>query len=292
VETSKVVPSKYQELFNDLASRGWTVKGLTARTTDLTLIDYHKLPGYSSSMIREIDRSPLHARTSKDTFVPSPATDLGTAFHAAWLEQELFQKHYIPCPAEYSDRRKKDYKDWAKLQDPAKEILPYKTSIDIHGMMEAAKQNKAICDLTKRSIVEESIFWIDQKTGLLCKSRADMVSEGKGEIVTDIKTTRDASFYKFRKSYEDMKYYVQAAMQREAVAITRGPAKRTNYVFAIESSAPYGNTLYPVDEEYMQLGHRLLRAALSRIAECEAINIWPGYDEITEHGLYPSSWLK
>lgn len=277
-----------QKLFAELEKLGWIVIGLTARTTDLSIQDYHSLPGYGSSLIRAGDRSAQHLLHARDETKTSAAMDLGTAFHTAYLEPDKFDGRYIY--AKYRDQRKSDYKRWAKQQDATKEILHFDFSEILQGMVKSAKANKVATDLMADGIVEESIFWIDEKTGVLCKSRADFATHGIAEQVVDVKTCVDASFDAFQRTIVSMKYHVQAAIQIESMRVTRGKEARRHSIFAIEKNPPYGNILFPFDEEFLTMGHSRFRYILTQIADWENSGVWPGYPPMLD--MYPPTWIK
>ncbi len=308
--------SDAEELFAALEDRGWTVNGLTARTTDLSIQDYHSLPGYGSTLIRAGDRSGLHLLQARNETKTSAAMDLGTAFHSAYLEPGKFKSRYIF--AEYRDQRTSEFKRWAKQQDATKEILHFDMSETIQGMLDSANTNKLATSLMSNGIVEESTFWLDEKTGVLCKSRTDYVSSGLGEQIVDIKTCKDASFDTFQRTVVTMGYHIQAAIQMEAVRVTRGDLsdhphkskvisddvgtklvgtdgheitnRRVHSLFAIENVPPYGNALYPLDDELICIGHSRFRFILTQIADWENSGVWPGYPPMLD--MYAPVWMK
>ncbi len=107
-----------------------------------------------------------------------------------------------------------------------------------------------------------------------CKGRVDFLADC-GALV-DLKTCRDGSPAGFGRAAFNMSMHTQAAFYRDGYAAATG--RTLPYVIvAVETSAPFVVSVYPVPEAYLELGRDTYRAWLSRLATCRAENRWPGY---------------
>lgn len=129
---------------------------------------------------------------------------------------------------------------------------------------------------------EQSVYWTDPQTGVLCRCRPDFWAM-QADIIVDVKTCVDASPEAFAKSIVNWRYHVQDPMYREGCeAVTGRPQK---FVFlAVEKGAcvvngvAKGVGVYILDEESQDAGFKEYRQALNTYQECITSNQWPGYD--------------
>jgi hypothetical protein len=124
---------------------------------------------------------------------------------------------------------------------------------------------------------EYSAIWDDPETGVRCQARFDDIARGIGAI-TDLKTTTDASPYRFPRTVFDYGYHLQAAHYlRGAKAL--GIEADSFGIVAVEKEPPYAVAIYQLNAAAIYDGERELRPLLARWAECDAAGAWPGYAE-------------
>jgi hypothetical protein len=135
---------------------------------------------------------------------------------------------------------------------------------------------------------EQSLFWIDQATGVWCRARHDKaIRDRNGRLViVDLKTCENAADAGIQKSVANYGYHQQGAHYSDA-AVALGLGEDPGFVFIfVEKSPPHLINVVQLDDEAMEVGRRRNAAALRIYAECTKTGEWPGYDpEITEVGL-------
>ncbi len=171
--------------------------------------------------------------------------EFGTAVHMAVFEPERFETEYIHCP--YTDRRRKDYKDWAKeygIGEPgAPKPLNRFQSQDIANCCKAIRKNEMMGRLIAADgLCEHSLVWTSNPSGVHCKGRLD-------KIITDFRVcfdlkvigkvdndTLDAEFAKSAGNYDSQ---LQATHYLEACRENFG-GDDWEFVFGVvEGSAPF-----------------------------------------------------
>ena len=263
--------------------------------------DYHAGAGVSKSQLDHVARSPAHLQYArlhprKDT----SAFKIGRLTHLAVLEPELYMDAVAVSP-EVDRRTKVGKATWASFCDDneGREILTPTESAQIRGMQASVSQHPAANLLLSGDgpTRELSVYW-EQFTTLsddleapedhpvLCRCRPDLlippgsVGPIKGGIIVDLKTTRDASFYKFRSSVRTFRYQVQAAWYLRGVnqGFANGEDMFQTFVFiAVEKDPPHGVAVYQLDQSQIAEGYELFRANLSTYARCTQSGLWPSY---------------
>ena len=127
---------------------------------------------------------------------------------------------------------------------------------------------------------EQSVFWIDPETGVLCKCRPDWLCEpNPNSAILDVKTTVDASPEGFARAVFKYGYHRQAAWYLDGVEAATGMTPDSFMFLALEKTNPFAHAFYYADEQMIEQGRIENRALLRRYADCLAEDKWPGYDE-------------
>lgn len=243
--------------------------------------EYHGGPGISKSGLDLIARSPLHYWSAylDPNRQPREETDamkVGTAIHAAVLEPDVFASGYMPAPK--IDRRTKEGKQMhADLQAMAEErgaiLLDADDYAACQAIAEQVRQHPAARALFASGKAEQSAFWTDAETGVLCKARPDWLMPG---AVLDVKSTEDASPDGFRRSIVSWRYHVQAAWYLDGLTAIGHDARA--FIFgAFEKKPPYAAGFYFADADMIDVGRREYRRCLRVYADCLSADKWPGY---------------
>lgn len=254
---------------------------------------YHRWPAASQTVLKIMrDRSPAHARQYMLTPPePTPAMVLGQAIHAAILQPDIWETHYLRGPE--GDRRLKAVREaWEAMEaeNPCAIILrpeDYDTCLAIRDSVYAHPIAKKL--LGGES--ERSVVWRDKETGVLCKGRFDHLNLRLGTI-TDLKTTEDASPRSFQRSIWSYGYYMQGGHYMDASeAHELGVEFYT--IIAVEKQPPYAVAVYQLSPEAIQAGRQELRPLLRQWAECERTGYWPAYPlEAVEISLPDWAWRQ
>lgn len=246
----------------------------------LPTADYHSHPAIGHSSLVRIMRSPAHYQEYA-THPPEPtvAMQLGTAFHTALLEWELFGKTFVVAPK--FDRRTKAGKAEALAWETGhtgKIILTPDQMEAIGKMVLAVREHKGARRLLGDGLAETSGFWRDERTGIECKMRPDFLA-AEGETIAgivDIKTCVDASADGFSRAIATQGYDVQAAFYQDGMKTLSGETVPF-YFIAIEKEAPYALAVYRASQAMLEIGREKYRAALELLSWCRRNNFWPSY---------------
>ena len=240
--------------------------------TDLSLESYHAGDGVGASTLARVLRSPAHSRVP---IAPSPAMELGTAFHVAMEIGAAWRERYAIKPADH-DGRTRAGKEWVAAHADRPTL-----SADDADRVDAAAAATCAVALGKQTIgdaligahFERSHFSTDELTGLLCKVRPDVETHG---MIIDWKMTTDAREHAFAGKVEAYGYDLQAAYYLDHVA---EPADLFVFV-VVERDAPHGVQAYYVacDSDEHLIGRAKWRRALTLYAHCAVVCEWPGYD--------------
>jgi hypothetical protein len=222
--------------------------------------EYHKMPGISSTYLRQWTKCPL------STTSPTPETKamaFGSAAHKYILERDEFFTEFAVAPK--VDRRTKSGKEEYErfvVDAVGKTIIADDEFCKILEMRDALFAHPVAVQMLSAGDVEQSIFWTDQKTGLGCKCRPDLING----VLIDYKTTTDASPHGFSSSIQKYGYHQQAAHYIDGYnAVTSD--KQDQFCFiAQESKPPYLVGVYFLDEDAIEIGREKNRRALYSIA--------------------------
>ncbi|MDQ8039636.1 MAG: PD-(D/E)XK nuclease-like domain-containing protein [Rickettsiella sp.] len=138
---------------------------------------YHQGPGISRSALMEFRRSPYHYwyKYLNPYYVPdaeTPAQLFGRALHEFILEPKEFEKHYFILP-KFDKRTKAGAERWSQIQieHTNKSFLTETQYQELQQMAESFQKNKVALKLIADAQIEQSIYWIDPDTDILCKCR-------------------------------------------------------------------------------------------------------------------------
>jgi len=245
--------------------------------------EYHSLDALGSTGLRLVLESPakFYARSRDPNRPASKTTDnmlAGTLFHTLMLEPHLLDKQFVVMPEEL-DARTKAGKEW-KAANKDRTIITEEMMSVAEGQKASVMRNPDIASLLEGGVNEQSIFWFDFETGVLCKCRPDKRKlAGGGQLVVDLKTTQDASPEGFAKSVANYGYHNQGEFYTDGIEFATG-IPVIGFVFvAVESTYPYLCASYVLDDLARESARLKNRAALRRYAECNKTNQWPGYEQ-------------
>ena len=233
---------------------------------------YHADPAVSASHLHAVAASPYHywsrfLNPDRPVVEPTAAMQLGSLVHCAVLEPDELAKRYATCPP----RNTKDGKATAAML--AASGIEAVTAGDMElalAMAASVRNHQAAAELLRDGIAEKSFWWDDVDTGLRCKCRPDWYY---GTTLVDLKTTTDASPRGFARSVVQYRYHVQQAHYMAGTFAER-------FVFiAVEKTYPYAVGVYELDTIAMDAAEVIRRNNLQTIADCRAINEWPGYSQ-------------
>lgn len=149
----------------------------------------------------------------------------------------------------------------------------------LHAMKAAVMAHPAARALLtgKPGKAEQSVYWVDQETGELCRCRPDFWRED--DVLVDVKSTDDASPEGFAKSIAKWRYDVQAPFYSDGVKAATGRDVRAFVFLAVEKHPPHAVGVYMLDPEDVERGRLQYRRDLLVYAECQRTGQWPGYGD-------------
>jgi hypothetical protein len=236
---------------------------------------YHEIPAVRSSYLKPLDRCPASAGVPlKET----KALKLGRLGHTLILEgEEAFNLEYavVPDTPEFKinkndNRYKKAFADFQNA-NIGKIIVPDSSVKDPDKgdleMLRAIKANLLIHPTASKIIaghpVEQTILWVDDETGILCKIRTDLAPYEGLQAIGDLKLMEDVTEYGFGQSIRKFGYYLSAGMYLEGASIAYGRTFDVAFFICAEKDEPYMVAVHELEPEYVEKGinefHRLLR---------------------------------
>lgn len=253
--------------------------------------EYHGGPGISASGLIQISRSPAHYRYWKDhPAEPTPAMLRGSAIHAAILEPEIFEQEFVALDDKNvcakiggaKPRATKAYKEWLaewQLAHAGAKIIGLEDFDAALRIADKARAHPVIAAMldNESAVVEGSLFWTDEETGVLLKARPDLrLLSGR---LIDVKTCQDARPDAFARSIYQHGYFLQATTYQEALRVVCQQPNVPFRFIAIEAEPPYGIAVYDLDRASLEIGFYEFRRCLELYAWCEANQSWPDYSQ-------------
>lgn len=145
------------------------------------------------------------------------------------------------------------------------------------AMRDALMKNDVATAAFTNGLAEQSLFWRDEETGVMCKCRPDFLPEG-GTIFANYKTARSAHPSAVSRAIKDYGYYVSAAHYLDGLSALNFAAGKPAYVFVFqEKEPPYLVTVAQLPPAALGWGKILIRKARLDFAYCEKTGYWPGY---------------
>lgn len=240
----------------------------------------------SSSGIRKILKSPAHFKhdvLGGSSEAPSEAMQLGTLVHDAIELGGSISSRVVVVPdftaahGHYNSAPHKAAKA-AWLAAQGNKVVVSQADYDkVRWMVDSIASHPDAQALLKGADIRESSgYWRDAETGIRCRFRPDVLST-RLMALTDIKTTRDASYEEFSKSCWNFRYDIQMAMYGEGVSKVVGKPVQFHTIIAVESVKPFVTAVYTCDDAMIARGMRDFRRGLERLRTCIFSEEWPGY---------------
>lgn len=235
-------------------------------------------------------QSPAHAyvdsylNPDRQPRVVSEAMILGQAAHHIHLGEAHFGRHFIVRPETYPSKEGpkpwhggSNYcREWLAAQSEAKlTVVTPEQIVKIRAMAKTLAAHPLIQAGVLNGLIEHSMVWQDQETGLWLKSRPDAIPTDSADF-SDLKTIADITDDGIARAIYEHGYHMQGALIREGAREVLGMEMESFSLVFIESKLPFCarvKTLKPAD---LDLGERQNRTALRLLARCVERNEWPG----------------
>jgi hypothetical protein len=213
---------------------------------------------------------------------PRDVFDLGSAAHSVILGDgpEI-------VAVEHTTWQTKAAKDEREQCRTTGRIPLLRKDFDAVGRMaDAVKSHPLAGAILTDGKPEQSVYWIDEPTGVTCRARVDWLRAGH---IVDLKTAADGSPDGFGKAAGNFAYHLSAAHYRAGIHAVTGEWLPFVLV-VVEKDAPHFVSVHQFDDEFLDIGAARMRQAIELFAECESSGVWPAYgDDINT--LTPPRWL-
>ena len=254
---------------------------------------YHRDPApqasLSSTVAREILRSPMHARFLHPRLNPNwtaeektdRARDMGSAAHALMLGAGRGLR--IIDAADY----KKDAPKKAAAEARAEGLIPLlkPDAEDVHAMVECGRDQLARTEYAgifdHDGDAELTMVWQDGPTW--CRSRIDylpaIVRHGGHVVVPDYKTTAGSAHPDdWERTLSDKNYAFQAAFYERGLRTLIPAIRSVEFIFVVqEQDPPYGLSVVGIESEPLERARQDVEIALHLWRHCLGNDDWPGY---------------
>ncbi|HYE29946.1 MAG TPA: PD-(D/E)XK nuclease-like domain-containing protein [Methylomirabilota bacterium] len=255
---------------------------------------YAKAEGVNSSLLKEMRRSPAHARyyiqsrLEEDNKREATALKLGRLVHKFVHEPAIAMDGLVVKPEsmKFSTNEGKAWRD--EQENQGKHIITQDERDQLLGMVSSVLNCKSAREFIEASYCETSVFCEtkvrldrDDETTVTLKARVDQLIT-RGNAIADLKTAADASPHGFSKAMWDFGYYMQAPFYVDAVnnaqqALGKDYGHKKLMVFiVVEKTPPYPVYLYCPDTEAMKRGRSDYKALLAQYVRCKREDRWPG----------------
>lgn len=253
--------------------------------SDIPNNEYHGGPGLSSSGVKKILRSPLHyweeyLNPEHERKEDTDALLLGSVVHTLVLEPEKFEQEWAVAP-DVNKRTKDGKAQWASFlavaEKEKKTVIKPAIRDQATTIANAVKWHPKASQIFTDGVPEQSLYWIDPDTGVLCKCRPDW---WRSNLIADLKTAIDASEEGFMRATFNMGYHISAAFYLDGVKEMYGDD--LSFIFSVvEKEAPFAVANYRIHDEAIALGRKQYKQALETYARCIEKGTerkhWPGY---------------
>lgn len=230
----------------------------------------------SNSMLSNLTgKSPEYFRFALDNPQPStPAMKFGSALHMNVLQPKEFNKHYAVSP-KFDKRTKQGKADYAEFvkSNLLKTVISEQDYHLIEQMTEKLMRDDDAKLMLTNGLKEQIIVWENEEHDVKCRGMLDVYNKD-ANIIVDLKTTQDSSYYGFASSVRKFKYYKQAAFYMDAVKA------HEFYIVAIEKSPPFSINIIQIGDDLLDKGRELYNRDLEIYKYCTDNDYWPsqGFD--------------
>lgn len=239
-------------------------------------------PSISSTGIKQILEcpakywafSPLNPdRIEQET---TKALSFGKAAHSIVLEKRLSSREFAVSP--FNDFRTKAAQQWRdKAEKIGLTVLKADDLQVIAAMYQQIIKHPVVEAGGLDGLVECSLIWQDEATGLWLKARPDTIP--MGDMTINYKATADASIRAASRDVIKYGYYISEAMVAMGMAAVLKRQVTNAGLLNQEKSPPYIVSLYELSDAYMAAGVQMVREGIDTFDRCLKANDWPGYPE-------------
>lgn len=215
--------------------------------SDVPEADYHASEGLSVSRLKRHRKAAILSTVDSDE--ETRAQKFGTLIHATVLEPDSIPARFYVTGLKVINENHAATK--AELEKAAGRTLVKQAEYDeAQRIRDAIMRHPAAREMLAPGLLtEQSFYWVDPATGLLCRGRADGLRL-EWRAVVDLKSTEDASAEGFARSCTKYLYDWQEAYYREGIEASCGWEPQAFFFLACEKTEPWivkPWTIHPAD---------------------------------------------
>lgn len=161
----------------------------------------------------------------------------------------------------------------------AEDKIPLKPSdmTKVTAMVAAIRQHPVAGPLFTGGTAEQSMYWVDEATGVTCRCRPDYLKQYPDlTLCVDLKTAVKADPTAVSKAIAERNYHMQDPWYIDGIQAVTGQQARFVFVF-ISKTAPYLITVRELSEADRAIGRAKNQRALRTYADCTRTGIWPDW---------------
>lgn len=252
--------------------------------------EYHNhKESISRSAIMDYLESPYlywakHVNPNRPPKESTKAMEFGNAFHSFVLEKHLFFNEYIVEPEKVllKDVGRHNYDIYkerlAELEKGDRKVISVTEWKLLNSMRDALFCHKEAVQLILGGKVEQSFFWQDKESGLLLKSRPDILHSN---MYVDIKTCASASTRAFQRAMAEGGYHIQGAMTQDALWELEQRRIEAVINICIEKDYPHQIGIKVISDRALEIGREKYKSAVVDLSRDIRDNNWKGYEPET-----------
>lgn len=243
--------------------------------------DYRASTGLSQSAIKDFIKSPAHYLVAKEQVSePTPAMQLGTAFHAVMLQDKPKEHYAVKIKMDGRTKEGKAYNEQFAIDNAGKAVINNEDEEALLKMRDSILAHPTASKLAKGLTHKEFAVYgsIETNDGFVrLKGLIDGYSEKEGYIL-DYKTCEDASPLGFIKAIKERKYDLQSV--HYPWLLKNAKMKVTDFYFVcVEKVPPYAVGVYRIDMDYLIETGKRWHWAIGDFCICERDEKFPAYSD-------------
>lgn len=256
---------------------------------DISNEDYHAANGVSNSTLSAFSKDQSSLEWQRNCPIDEDKIktfDFGTATHTITLEPEKMATDFVVSPVfnNRSNDGKAERKAW-ELENKDRKILTADEYKKLELMRDSIYAHPgAKYWLEREGVSEQSYFWEDPETGLICKCRPDR-NVSDSTVLLDVKTTDDIGKFQLYSIF-DYRYFVQDPFYCDGVSLC-GEEKDTFIFIVIAKTIEAGR--YPVrcltlPKEVIDYGRHLYKQDIAAFHKAQMTG---EFDSVYEANISP-----
>lgn len=159
--------------------------------------------------------------------------------------------------------------------NPGAQIVTDSIYDDASRVADAIRGHREVAPLLDGAVFEETLYF--ERLGVKCRATPD-IRHDERVVLAELKSTKSAAPWEFKRDAEKRWYHAQMAMQRRACIEALGYDPDC-YLIAVEKTPPFLVTVLRLTEGTLSEGEDLIDEALRTLIDCRRTGHWPGYAE-------------